>query len=50
MTGDAMKTPLRLAAGGALTALSLAMTRASLAEVRSCTLGVDINCPGGLSE
>jgi len=35
---------------GAVTALCVAMTQASLAEVRSTTFGIDINCPSGLSE
>jgi hypothetical protein len=33
-----------------MTAFCLAVTQASLAEVRSTTLGIDINCPSGLSE
>lgn len=47
-----MKRPLvlRWTVGGAVTAFCLAMTRASLAEVVSSTLGIDINCPSGLSE
>jgi hypothetical protein len=47
-----MKRPLvkRWTAGGAVAALCVAMTQASLAEVRSSTLGIDINCPSGLSE
>ncbi len=36
--------------GGAVILFALAIAQASLAEVRSCTLGIDINCPSGLSE
>ena len=39
-----------LRSAAAVTTLSLALSQASLAEVRSCTLGIDINCPSGLSE
>jgi hypothetical protein len=35
---------------GAAIALGLATALPSLAEVRSCTLGIDTNCPSGLSE
>ncbi len=35
---------------GAVVAIALAIAPASLAEVRSCTLGIDINCPSGLVE
>jgi hypothetical protein len=47
-----MKRPpgTRSTAGGAVVALCVAMTQAALAEVRSATLGIDINCPSGLSE
>lgn len=38
------------AAPCAVIAFSLAMAPASLAEVRSCTLGIDTNCPSGLAE
>lgn len=40
----------RRSTGGAVIAFVLAAAQASLAEVRSCTLGIDINCPSGLSE
>ena len=47
-----MKRPpvARRAAGVAVTALFLALAPSALAEVRSSTLGIDINCPSGLSE
>jgi len=41
---------LRWTVGGVMTAMFLAIARGSLAEVRSSTLGIDINCPSGLSE
>ena len=45
-----MKRSLRLAIGGALTAWVLALAPAARADVRCSTLGIDINCPSGLSE
>lgn len=47
-----MKRPLNVhwTVGGAVAAFCLAVAQASVAEVRSATLGIDINCPSGLSE
>jgi hypothetical protein len=45
-----MNRSLRIAIGGSVTAMVLTLARVALAEVRSSTLGIDINCPSGLSE
>lgn len=41
---------MKSALGGAVAVFCLAWAQETLAEVRSCTLGIDINCPSGLSE
>jgi hypothetical protein len=47
-----MKRYLRMksALGNALAAFCLVCAQQAPAEVRSCTLGIDTNCPSGLSE
>lgn len=41
---------MKCALGTAMVLSTLAWTHVALAEVRSCTLGIDTNCPSGLAE